>query len=446
MAGRNSEGPASGIRVPRFHFPRRSRIRNVRNEIHLALHLNKDFLAVYLTDTQLPPGLQLSISSIQAILKYRMSPQSYRRKIAKALSDTLRESVNDDQLAWATFYSSDLNFEDDDLFYRAFVVRLEAFADLQDFSGAESGKTLSVGGMKVSFRVEQGKFKQITFEAQDWKEVSSQTRTAMLVYWEEYLSGLSLQALKKTKSAALVDRVLERTVRRWADLGLLEPVLNSRTDGLNDRWQQMTIPVVQVLVENPGAPISKLLFEQIVTKKTVPGFNYPETETEWFAWQQAVIKAGQESLQRVADSFDMNSNKAKQSLVNADVPEFLLRHIRRKILAKDSFIMNFKDSLKGRPLEWARALLLEGRMISVGTTGLPGILKKFSLHDMFILACRHRSPPGRRPFVIRAVLLPARPQPPRPGFRPGGLGWIRGCRRRGRSCRAGGGGRGDCGG
>ncbi|MFO1521818.1 MAG: hypothetical protein U1G05_07215 [Kiritimatiellia bacterium] len=223
--------------------------------------------------------------------------------------------------------------------------------------------------MKVSFRVEQGKFKQITFEAQDWKEVSSQTRTAMLVYWEEYLSGLSLQALKKTKSAALVDRVLERTVRRWADLGLLEPVLNSRTDGLNDRWQQMTIPVVQVLVENPGAPISKLLFEQIVTKKTVPGFNYPETETEWFAWQQAVIKAGQESLQRVADSFDMNSNKAKQSLVNADVPEFLLRHIRRKILAKDSFIMNFKDSLKGRPLEWARALLLEGRMISVGTTG-----------------------------------------------------------------------------
>ncbi|MFO1521819.1 MAG: hypothetical protein U1G05_07220 [Kiritimatiellia bacterium] len=62
-----------------------------------------------------------------------MSPQSYRRKIAKALSDTLRESVNDDQLAWATFYSSDLNFEDDDLFYRAFVVRLEAFADLQDF-------------------------------------------------------------------------------------------------------------------------------------------------------------------------------------------------------------------------------------------------------------------------------------------------------------------------
>jgi len=33
----------------------------------------KDFLAVYLSDTKLPPGLQLSISSIQAVLQHQMS-------------------------------------------------------------------------------------------------------------------------------------------------------------------------------------------------------------------------------------------------------------------------------------------------------------------------------------------------------------------------------------
>ena len=66
--------------------------RNVRNEMYHALQIEKDFLAVHLSDTKLPPGLQLSISAIQAILKHRMSPQNYWRKLEKALPDTLREA------------------------------------------------------------------------------------------------------------------------------------------------------------------------------------------------------------------------------------------------------------------------------------------------------------------------------------------------------------------
>ena len=66
--------------------------RNVRNEIHLALRLDKDFLAVHLCDTDLPPGLQLSISSIQAILRHQMSPQNYWRKMVKVLPGTLRDA------------------------------------------------------------------------------------------------------------------------------------------------------------------------------------------------------------------------------------------------------------------------------------------------------------------------------------------------------------------
>ena len=66
--------------------------RNVRNEMYFALDLGKDFLAVHLSDTKLPPGVQLSISAIQAILKHRMSPQNYWRKLEQALPATLREA------------------------------------------------------------------------------------------------------------------------------------------------------------------------------------------------------------------------------------------------------------------------------------------------------------------------------------------------------------------
>jgi len=65
---------------------------NVCNEIHYALKLRKRFLAVYLSLTELPDGLDLSISSIQAILRHQMSAQNYWRKLEKALPDTLRET------------------------------------------------------------------------------------------------------------------------------------------------------------------------------------------------------------------------------------------------------------------------------------------------------------------------------------------------------------------
>ena len=42
---------------------------NVLNEIDYALNENKPFLAIYLEETQLTPGLKLRISRMQAILK-----------------------------------------------------------------------------------------------------------------------------------------------------------------------------------------------------------------------------------------------------------------------------------------------------------------------------------------------------------------------------------------
>ena len=59
--------------------------RNVRNEINMALSLAKPFLAVHLEDTPLPGGLRLQISSIQAIMKWRATPDGYRRRLIASL-------------------------------------------------------------------------------------------------------------------------------------------------------------------------------------------------------------------------------------------------------------------------------------------------------------------------------------------------------------------------
>ncbi len=64
--------------------------RNVRNEIHFALNNSKPFLAVYVEQTALPKGLELRMGDIQAILKYRMDPNSYWRKLEKVLPEGLK--------------------------------------------------------------------------------------------------------------------------------------------------------------------------------------------------------------------------------------------------------------------------------------------------------------------------------------------------------------------
>jgi hypothetical protein len=73
-----------------FITPNAAASRNVRNEIQLALHLEKPFLAVHICDTQLPAGLQLSMGALQAVLKFRMSHKNYRRKMEKALPNIFR--------------------------------------------------------------------------------------------------------------------------------------------------------------------------------------------------------------------------------------------------------------------------------------------------------------------------------------------------------------------
>ncbi|MFZ4592403.1 MAG: toll/interleukin-1 receptor domain-containing protein, partial [Ignavibacteria bacterium] len=64
---------------------------NVRNEINFALNKGKKFLAIYLENTTLPPGLELRMGDIQSINKWRLSEEHYNRKILNVLPKDLIE-------------------------------------------------------------------------------------------------------------------------------------------------------------------------------------------------------------------------------------------------------------------------------------------------------------------------------------------------------------------
>ena len=66
---------------------------NVRNEINFALSKKLPFIAIYLKETVLTPGLQLQMGSKQAILKYNMDHESFRRKYTYSFETVLKPTA-----------------------------------------------------------------------------------------------------------------------------------------------------------------------------------------------------------------------------------------------------------------------------------------------------------------------------------------------------------------
>ncbi len=67
--------------------------RHCRNEVQYALDEKKPLVSVHLAPTEMPGGLRLTLGSAQAILKYELSAQDYRRKIDGAFGDLHRTSI-----------------------------------------------------------------------------------------------------------------------------------------------------------------------------------------------------------------------------------------------------------------------------------------------------------------------------------------------------------------
>lgn len=80
-----------------FVSPNAAESHNVRNEINFALARKKPFLAVHLVETSLPVGLELQMGSIQAVMRFRMSDESYRQKICSVLPLSLRLSAEQEK-------------------------------------------------------------------------------------------------------------------------------------------------------------------------------------------------------------------------------------------------------------------------------------------------------------------------------------------------------------
>ncbi|MBU1978045.1 MAG: toll/interleukin-1 receptor domain-containing protein, partial [Gammaproteobacteria bacterium] len=60
--------------------------RNCRNEVYFALTRDKPVVAIYLEETMVPRGIALSLSSTQAIMKFRMDADSYVRGLRKIIA------------------------------------------------------------------------------------------------------------------------------------------------------------------------------------------------------------------------------------------------------------------------------------------------------------------------------------------------------------------------
>jgi formylglycine-generating enzyme required for sulfatase activity len=72
-----------------FVSPRATQSVNCRNEINLALNKSKPFLAIHLEETELPPGLELRMGDLQAILRYKLPVELYQKKTKDSLAQLL---------------------------------------------------------------------------------------------------------------------------------------------------------------------------------------------------------------------------------------------------------------------------------------------------------------------------------------------------------------------
>ncbi|MFC1539027.1 toll/interleukin-1 receptor domain-containing protein [Candidatus Latescibacterota bacterium] len=76
-----------------FISPRAVESKNVINEINFAIRKNKPFVAIYIEETNLPLGLELQIANIQAIMKFRMQENLYRKKLERTLPTETKISI-----------------------------------------------------------------------------------------------------------------------------------------------------------------------------------------------------------------------------------------------------------------------------------------------------------------------------------------------------------------
>jgi hypothetical protein len=62
---------------------------NTQDEIHLAMNEKKPYLAIYLKETELSPGLKMRIRRVQGILMHEMEEDQFYNKLIDDLNNLL---------------------------------------------------------------------------------------------------------------------------------------------------------------------------------------------------------------------------------------------------------------------------------------------------------------------------------------------------------------------
>lgn len=76
-----------------FITPKSVKSDHCQREVHFAIDRKIPLLAVHLEPTKLPPGLNLSLGSTQAIMRYELTDQQYRAKLFKGTSEHLQRGI-----------------------------------------------------------------------------------------------------------------------------------------------------------------------------------------------------------------------------------------------------------------------------------------------------------------------------------------------------------------
>jgi|TARA_Y100000310_G_scaffold342957_1_gene448461 hypothetical protein len=82
----------SGL-FPYFITPRSVASAHCEREVHYAIDHGRRLLAVHLEETDLPSGIDLSLSSVQAILRFELSDPDYRNKLLNGAGDRIQRGV-----------------------------------------------------------------------------------------------------------------------------------------------------------------------------------------------------------------------------------------------------------------------------------------------------------------------------------------------------------------
>jgi TolB-like protein len=76
-----------------FVSPRSAQSAHCQREVHYALDQHRVVIAVHLEKSELPSGLRLALSNIQAILRHDLNAEQYRSKLVSALADNVSQTT-----------------------------------------------------------------------------------------------------------------------------------------------------------------------------------------------------------------------------------------------------------------------------------------------------------------------------------------------------------------